>query len=168
MDPEPKDQPKPNNKTMCAALNHVTEDEWHDQVKKVDALLACKNWMTGAIAALAAVIGVGMWMVNRSVSVNDSTMTRLTDGVTGLTTEMAVFRQEVKPFIQAGPRFTAQDYEQRIAADLARFRDTLPSPEMRQQMKNMEQQLAFLQSQINSLSSLLESFEKRAQPAPAK
>jgi len=95
---------------MCNALAALTEEEGRDLKNKVDALIRWKNKITGGVAVVAALLGIMLYLGNRMITKADE----LNASVTELTADLRVFRTEVAPFIQAGPRFTLNDYKQQI------------------------------------------------------
>ena len=167
---------------MCEALEKVSEHSWNevaDRIAKIEEVQQAQvakqiatdktlsKW-TGIVIGVMALVGLvmtgGMWVLNRSVTRNDKAMEDLSLSVRSFTTELAVFRQEVKPFITAGPRFTSKDYEQRIRADLSDFRDSLPPPEVKQKMKNIEERLDHKKELIQALERRIEVLEHKENP----
>jgi phosphoglycerate-specific signal transduction histidine kinase len=146
---------------VCKALDEITNEQWEEQVKKTDTLVAWKNWMTGAMAAIGLVLGLGIWVVKDSVNNANRANEKIVEAVYSLEREMAVFRQEVKPFVSAGPRFTQEDYDRNIRADLADFKETLPPAETKQQIANIEDRLNFKRELIAELKKRIEALEAK-------
>lgn len=151
-------------KTVCDALNNVTDEQWDKQCKKTDTLLAWKNWMTGAMAALGLVMTIGIFVVNRSFERADkgkiemvSTTKELAKAITALDKSLSVFRQEVQPFITAGPRFTKHDYEVLSKAQLAEVKEWV-----REELQQYPPQ--WLQDQVKSIDRRVELLEQHNSP----
>ena len=146
---------------MCNALEKLSEEEGRTLQQDVAKLVAWKNRVSGALLLASALMVIGMWILNRSVARNDDTMEKLTTTLVDLRIELAGFREEVQPFIAAGPRFTAEDYRVRIKADLAEFKETLPPEATKQQMENIKNATEFNRTSLESMNRRIEALERR-------
>ena len=149
---------------MCDALEKLSEEEGRTLQQDVAKLVAWKNRVSGALLLASALMVIGMWILNRSVARNDDTMEKLTTTLVDLRIELAGFREEVQPFIAAGPRFTAEDYRVRIKADLAEFKETLPPEATKQQMENIKNATEFNRTSLESMMRRIEALERRENP----
>ena len=149
---------------MCEALEKLSEEEGRTLQQDVAKLVAWKNRVSGALLLASALMVIGMWILNRSVARNDDTMEKLTTTLVDLRIELAGFREEVQPFIAAGPRFTAEDYRVRIKADLAEFKETLPPEAARQQTENIKNATEFNRTSLESMMRRIEALERRENP----
>lgn len=119
---------------MCSALKMLSEEEAREMKTAIDDLVAWKSRVTGGLFIVAAIMGLVGWMVNRTFEKSDD----MTKAIISLEKEVAVFRQEVQPFITAGPRFTSENYDRRIAVDTAALKDWVRQEFEKREQKNHE------------------------------
>ena len=149
---------------MCNALAALTEDEGRDLKEKVDKLAAWKNKVMGAIGLLMAMSAFIAFFLYRVVEKMDA----LSENINGLTRQLAVFETRVEPFIAAGPRFTPQDFKDRMEVEEVRILkkvsvmidEEVPPPEVVQALAKGEVDHKHHETIIQSMERRIETLEK--------
>ena len=134
----------------------MRDAEWKDVKGKVDGLDTWKKRVTGGLSVMSfmfsLVLGLLVYLGTRMVDQNEN----MDKTIDEMNINLAVFHKEVEPFIAAGPRFTARDYELRSQAGFSSLREWVthelkayPPPWIKDQMDAQERRLDTIERKMD-------------------
>jgi hypothetical protein len=149
---------------MCKALENVEDLEWQEVKSQISSINKWRYSFMGGLAAIVALMGLMTIFVKRAIDNSDAS----TEALTELAKELAVFRQEVKPFIMAGPRFTPSDFDAKIEVFEARvekkidvmIKERVPSVEVTLALEKGDKEHLHNSKMIDSVERRVETLEK--------
>lgn len=152
-------------------MEKLTEAEAHEMRDQLASLDRWRSSVSGMAAAILALLGIGATMMWRAADAAVKSSEKVATAIGELRAaqseaeaDLRVFRQEVQPFLSAGPRFTHAHNslaDQALEARVKEWvRNSYPPPWLRDNVESLGESVGELREEIRAMSRKVEDHDE--------